>query len=72
MAEEGEEIRVFKYTGTTSRSLYQRGKEHWREISKGKKTHPLVIHFLEEHNGATQEVLFRVVGHVWNSKSGSQ
>ena len=55
-------VKMFRYIGESSRSAHQRGKEHMREITKGKKTHPLVIHFLEEHNGSRQEILPRVVG----------
>ena len=61
--------------GESSRSAHQRGKEHLREINKGKKRHQLVIHFIKEHDGVNQEILLRVVGHfrtplerqVWES-----
>ena len=53
---------MFRHVGESSRSAHQRGKEHMREITKGKRTHPLVIHFIEEHNEARQEILLGVVG----------
>ena len=39
------------YFGETSRSGYQRAVEHKKEIDNGAATHPLVIHFCEDHNG---------------------
>ena len=48
------------YHGETRRSGYQRAQEHLREIKAGVPTHPLVIHFLEEHQGRPQETLFRI------------
>ena len=42
-----------RYYGETSRSPYQRGQEHSRDIAQGVATHPLVAHFVEEHNGTT-------------------
>ena len=33
------------YIGETSRSPYQRGKEHERDIDRDKKAHPMCIHF---------------------------
>lgn len=53
--------KTYRYIGETSRSAYQRAQEHWKEIQAGKKTHPLVDHFLELHQGTTQEVLFRTL-----------
>ena len=35
--------------GETSRSTYQRGKEHAAEIGERTVTHPFVIHCQEEH-----------------------
>ena len=49
------------YFGETSRSGYQRAGEHKKEIDNGVATHPLVIHFCEEHQGRKQEVIFRVL-----------
>ena len=49
------------YFGETSRSGYQRAGEHKKEIDNGIATHPLVIHFCEEHQGCKQEVIFRVL-----------
>ena len=40
------------YVGETSRSPYQRGKEHLKEVNEvRKKSHPLVCHFEESHEG---------------------
>ena len=40
---------------------FQRGKEHQQEVSDAKKTHPLVLHFQESHDGQEQELLMRTV-----------
>ena len=57
-----QEKRIQKmYFGETSRSGYQRAGEHKKEIDNGVATHPLVIHFCEEHQGRKQEVIFRVL-----------
>ena len=32
-----------------------------KEIVAGKKTHPMVDHFKEVHNGNRQEILFRTI-----------
>lgn len=56
--------RAAKYIGESSRSPYQRGKEHLSEIEAGKRTHPLVIHFEEAHQGQKQETLMRVIKHA--------
>ena len=45
------------YVGETSRSPYQRGKEHQEEVDLTKKVHPLVIHFQEVHNEEKQAIL---------------
>ena len=50
-----------RYYGETSRSLFQRGNEHMKDISDGLASHPLVIHFREEHGGRQQEVLMRIL-----------
>ena len=42
------------YLGETSRSTYQRGREHHKEIQEATPTHPLVIHNVEEHGGEPQ------------------
>ena len=39
------------YLGETSRSPYQRGAEHEKEVREGVPSHPLVIHCMEEHGG---------------------
>ena len=49
------------YLGETSRSSYQRGREHLKEIQEATPTHPLVIHNIEEHGGETQEILMRTL-----------
>ena len=51
----------YMYVGETSRSPYQRGKEHEKDIGNGKKTHPLWIHFGEKHGGERQRILMRVI-----------
>ena len=48
------------YYRETGRSPYQRGKEHMREI-EGVLSHPLVLHFWEDHDGRRQEVLMRTI-----------
>ena len=48
------------YYGETSRSPYQRGKEHLREVEEGVISHPLVLHFWEEHRGRRQPIMMRV------------
>ena len=50
-----------RYFGETSRSPFQRGSEHLREITLGVATHPLVTHFEEEHEGQPLEVLMRIL-----------
>ena len=49
------------YFGETSRSPYQRGSEHQKEVREGILTHPLVIHSIEEHEGITQPILMRTL-----------
>ena len=53
---------MFRYIGKSSRSGNQRAAEHMAEIAAWKKTHPMVQHHQEHHQGETQKVLFRVVG----------
>ena len=48
------------YVGETSRSGYQREREHLREVIMGKKTHLLVDHFEEQHKGIPHFFLMRV------------
>ena len=55
---QGKEI---KYVGESSRSAFQRGKEHSKEIGEARKTHPMTQHFQEKHQGQQQEVLMRTV-----------
>ena len=45
------------YLGETSRSSYQRAKEHQKYIKEMASDHPLVIHCLEDHEGEFQPVL---------------
>ena len=50
------------YIGETSRSPYQRGKKHHKEVAEvKKKTHPLVCHFEESHGGTHQTLLMRTL-----------
>ena len=49
------------YIGETSRSPYQRGKEHQKEVGEMKKAHPLVCHFQEVHGGKVQTLLLRTL-----------
>ena len=49
------------YVGETSRSPYQRGKEHGSDVDGGKKNHPISIHFQEKHQGEKQRILMRVL-----------
>ena len=48
------------YIGESSRSPYQCGVEHTREIREGVLDHPMVQHFWEEHKGVEQKVLMRM------------
>ena len=49
-----------QYQGESSHSAYQRGIEHGKGISSGVLTHPLVLHFWEEHSGVEQPVRMRI------------
>ena len=49
------------YLGETSRSPYQRGTEHAKEVKEAVPSHPLVIHCLEEHGGTIQPILMRTL-----------
>ena len=35
--------------------------EHWKEIKEGASSHPLVVHYIEEHGGSIQEALMRTL-----------
>ena len=48
---------IYRYVEETSRSSFQRGREHKAEVSARKKTHPLIIHFEEMHRGEDQTIL---------------
>ena len=50
------------YIGETSRSPYQHGKEHNKEVKEGMLDHPMVQHFWEDYGGMEQEIMFRVLG----------
>ena len=39
------------YLGESSRSGNQRVQEHCKDIQDGIITHPMVVHFIEEHGG---------------------
>ena len=49
------------YLGEKSRGMYQRGREHAKEIREGTVTHPMVIHCIEEHGGDVQPILMRTL-----------
>ena len=51
----------YVYVGESSRSGYQRAKEHLQEITLGMKTHSIVIHFEEVQQDQHQNILMRVV-----------
>ena len=53
------EGKVRRYYGESSRSLYQRGREHLAEIDGGAVSHPLVAHFWFEHKGEKQSFILR-------------
>ena len=56
---------IRQYLGETSRPGYQRGLEHMNEIEEGISTHPMVIHFWEDHHGRRQDCLMRILsGHL--------
>ena len=55
------------YIGETSRSPYQRGREHLQEVAVGKKTHPIVLHFPEVQRGRMQGILIRTVREIRGS-----
>ena len=43
-------------------SGYQKSTEHIWEINEGVLAHPLVAHFMEEHDGVRQKYLMRIIG----------
>ena len=55
------EGKTFSYVGESSRSSYQRGREHTQEVEMRRQTHPLVIHSEEQHEGRGVEIIMRVV-----------
>ena len=50
-----------EYTGETSRSLYQRGREHLKMLQKRDQNSVLWEHCSEEHNDEIQEFKIRVI-----------
>ena len=55
------EGKVRRYYGETSRSAFQRGVEHLKEIEEGVSTHPMVIHYWEEHKWRKQETMMIIL-----------
>ena len=51
------------YWGESSRSGHQRQQEHHREVIGRVYTHPLVLHFVEEHSGERQEYPMRMTNY---------
>ena len=49
------------YVGESSRSPYQRGVEHLKEVREGVLDHPMVQHFWDEHGGQVQGIMMRVL-----------
>lgn len=49
------------YIGETSRSSYQRGREHQAEIEDRKATHPMVQNFQEIHRDQNQDILMQTI-----------
>ena len=49
------------YIGESSRSPYQRGREHLREVKERVLDHPMVQHLWKEHHGVEQEIMMRVL-----------
>ena len=43
------EIRQYKYIGESSRSLYERGLEHQRDLSEMKMDSHMLKHFFDKH-----------------------
>ena len=48
------------YVGETSRSGYDRGKEHWNAFRSGNKTSVLKTHYDEKHQGAEQGFVMNI------------
>jgi len=53
--------KVAIYVGETSRSPYQRGRGHQKEVNEAKRSHPMVTHFQETHQEQKQTILMRTV-----------
>ena len=60
-ADDGEEVPVYRYTGTTSRSLHQRGKEHLNGFLKNDENNALFKHSQDKHNGDFVEFEMEIV-----------
>ena len=40
---------------------FSENREHKKEIKDGNMSHPLVIHFKEEHGGTERDIILRVL-----------
>ena len=58
---EDENVPLFRYTGTTSRSLHQRGKEHLKGYLKGDENNALFKHSQDKHDGKFVEYEMEIV-----------
>ena len=52
---------IRRYIGESSRSAYNRGKEHTIAIESGEAGHPMVRHGWEEHEGRKPRVIMRIL-----------
>ena len=50
-----------EYSGESSRSMYQRGQEHLKDLADQKDDSPLWKHCASMHNGVTQEFQMKLV-----------
>lgn len=60
-AVDSEDVPVYRYTGTTSRSLYQRGKEHLSGFLKKDDNNALYKHSQDKHDGDFVEFEMEVI-----------
>ena len=51
------------YVGESSRSVYERSKEHWRGAHKGEAKNHMVKHQIGEHNNDAPQFAMKVVRH---------
>ena len=56
-----------QYHGESSRSGYQRGKEHEKDVEAGVLKHPKIQHFWEDHGGVRQDILTRITSKHFNA-----